>query len=313
MKKVILLLNMGGPNNLDEVEIFLKNMFNDPYILNIKSDFLRSVLANLITFFRKKDAKSNYERLGGKSPIVDITKRLVDKVEKISEYDVDFIMRYTPPFAIDVLSKYKDYNEIILFPLYPQYSKTTILSSLDDVKMALKKLDIKANIKEVEYFYKNSKYNEIIVNLIKDSIEKLSDEDIAKTSLIFSAHSLPKKMVERGDIYEEHIKEHVDILTKLIKEFKINFKEIRLAYQSKLGPVEWLGPNLSEVLKNLKSKRALVIPMSFCIDNSETDFELDIEYREIADEEEFEFYEVVKCPNDKDEFASFINKLSLEI
>ena len=253
MKKAIILLNMGGADDLSQVEMFLKNMFNDPYILTIKNSKIRSILAWLITKMRLKSATSNYVVLGGKSPIGDITRSLVAKLNqkiKVGEIKFDYAMNYTPPFANDTLKKYINFDEIVLFPLYPQHSSTTITSSLDGAKKAISDLGIKANIKIVDYFYKDENYNDIIVNNIKN----------------------------------------------------------KTLNQSRLGPVEWLGPNLNEVLPKLESKKALIYPISFCIDNSETDFELSIEYRHVANENRFEYYEVVKAPNDSDEFVNFIAK-----
>ncbi|ALV24334.1 ferrochelatase [Campylobacter iguaniorum] len=308
-KKVVLLLNMGGADNLSQVEVFLKNMFNDPYILGIKNKTLRSFVAWMITKMRVKSATKNYVALGGKSPIGDLTRSLVEKLNKTYGNEnliFDYVMNYTPPFANEVFSKYRDAKEIVLFPLYPHHSSTTIVSSLDSANAAIKELGLKAAIKTVEYFYENQSYNDIIVENIKN---KVSGLDSSKIDLVFSSHSLPKKIIEKGDLYEKHTNAHVEILANSLKNAGVKFNSISLAYQSRLGPVEWLGPNLSEVLPKLDSKRALIYPISFCIDNSETDFELDIEYRHVANENKFEYYEVVKAPNDSDKFAKFIISL----
>ena len=307
VKKAILLLNMGGPNNLDEVSVFLKNMFNDPYILSIKNGFLRKMIANLITKMRTNSAKQNYIKLGGKSPINDITKSLCEKIYKFSgeRVCVDFIMNYTPPFADEVVEKYAKFDEIFLLPLYPHFSQTTIKSSLESTEIALKKRGIK-NYKILDMFYQNRQYNEIILNLIKEKIANLSKDEISQISLIFSAHSLPQKIIDSGDPYEAQMKEHAQILSNLLEQNGIKFKEIILAYQSRLGPVKWLGPNTAEVLENLSGKKALIFPIAFCVDNSETDFELSILYKELAQEKGFEYYEVCRCPNERDEFAKFI-------
>ena len=148
MKRVLLLLNMGGANSLADVEIFLKNMFNDPYILGIKNKFLRKFVAFMITKGRLKTAKHNYEQIGGKSPICELTAKLCDKISSLqNEFGaVDFAMNYTSPFAKDVLKKYENFDEIVLLPLYPHHSQTTITSSLDDFKKAKDELEIKAKI-----------------------------------------------------------------------------------------------------------------------------------------------------------------------
>ena len=388
MKKALILLNMGGPNNLSEVEVFLKNMFNDPFILGVKSDFWRSVLAALIVRSRTSSARSNYEKLGGRSPICSITEALCERVnllarakygaglkfenadsaqnlkfqsaakfqneiefqgaanelpqeaqaqdkpaqdtllqnqlpqsvpthgeplqneapqdeKPIDELVCDYAMNYTPPFAEDVLKKYADFDEIILMPLYPHFSKTTVQSSLCSAEAALKWLGIK-NYKTIDIFYDSAAYNEILLNLIASCVAKFSADEISQISLIFSAHSLPVKMVAAGDPYEAQVKAHVKILKDLLAARGIKFKEIILAYQSRLGPVKWLEPNVADVLRDLQSKKALIFPIAFCVDNSETDFELDIFYRASARELGYEYYEVCKCPNSREDFAKFI-------
>ena len=305
MKKALLLLNMGGANSLDDVEIFLTNMFNDPYILGIKNKFLRKFVAFMITKGRLKTAKHNYEQIGGKSPLCELTAKLCEKISSLqSEFDaVDFAMNYTSPFVKDVLKKYEKFDEIVLLPLYPHHSQTTITSSLADFKKAKEELDFKAKIALCEPFYDDDAYNKIIISHIREAI---NDTDISDISLIFSAHSLPRKIIEKGDIYEKHINEHVQILGKILKEQGLNFKDVSLAYQSRLGPVKWLEPSLNEALAKCENKKALIYPLSFCIDNSETIFELVIEYAKLAKELNFSFYKVAQCPNFSDEFASFI-------
>ena len=355
MKKALILLNMGGPNNLGEVEVFLKNMFNDPFILGVKSDFWRSVLAALIVKSRTASARSNYEKLGGRSPICSITEALCEQVnllarakygaglkfenaasvsaanepsqdvssqskpsqeaqtqneapqdeKPIDELICDYAMNYTPPFAEDVFKKYADFDEIILMPLYPHFSKTTVQSSLCSAEAALKRLGIK-NYKTIDIFYDNAAYNEILLNLIASCVAKFSADEISQISLIFSAHSLPIKIITAGDPYEAQVEAHVEILKNLLAARGIKFKEIILAYQSRLGPVKWLEPNVADVLRDLQSKKALIFPIAFCVDNSETDFELDIFYRARARELDYEYYEVCKCPNSREDFAKFI-------
>lgn len=304
MKKLVLLLNMGGANSLDDVEIFLKNMFNDPHILGIKSNFWRKILAKFITKMRLKSAKENYKQIGGKSPISDITENLCKKLNSSqSELIFDYAMNYTAPFCKDVLSNYKNIDEIIVLPLYPHHSITTITSSLKDFHKAYNELNLNARVREMGEFYNSKEYNEIIIK----SIElQTKNENLSDISLIFSAHSLPQKIINNGDKYETQIKKHVEILAQNILENGLNFKDIKLAYQSRLGPIKWLEPSLNSVLEKLENKKAIIYPLSFCIDNSESVFELDIEYRHLANKLDFKFYKVCKCPNDSDEFINFI-------
>ena len=297
--KFVLFLNMGGVSKPEECSLFLKNMFNDPYILTIKNNLLRAFMAWCITKARTKSMQKNYEHLGGKSPLNDLTTRLCERLnEECKNVHFDFISTYVPPFADEVLAKYhftKD-DEIVLFPLYPHHSQTTVLSSLKCVKKALEKAQIPAKCTQIEVFYKNKLYNELIISHILRANELYEKE--RKKTLIFSAHSLPVSTIKAGDVYEKHINEHVELLKKRLASY---FDEIILAYQSKIGPVKWLTPATSEILANLNNI-ALIYPLSFCIDCSESVFELDIEYRKIAKND----YKVIPCPNYSDEFIHFI-------
>ena len=275
-------------------------MFNDKYILPLKSAFLRSILAWFITAMRQKEASESYKALGGKSPIVGLSKSLCEKLNAAqNRFHFDFAMNYTPPFAKDVLARYKGAKKITFFPLYPHHSQTTVLSSLDDATAAAKMHEI-SGIKVIEPFYEDESFNEILINDIKKTCAAagFSPND---THLIFSAHSLPVSIIKAGDLYEKHTNAHVSLLSK-----SLDFKGIHLAYQSRLGPVEWLGPNISAVLEGLKGQNVLVYPISFCIDCSESDFELDIMFREHASKVGVAKYAVVKAPNDSDGFVNYI-------
>ncbi len=311
MKRAIVFLNMGAPRDLSEVSVFLKNMFNDKNIITVKSNFLRKLIATAIVTTRGKEARENYAKLGGKSPLVKETQRLIKKVEEEFPNDIVInIMRYTPPFAQKELAwlKAKKVDKIILFPLYPQYSTTTVKSSLEDFHQALEELSYTPTIKEIKPFYKNRSYNKALFETISERICPQRD-NLEEFDLIFSAHSLPKKIIYMGDNYKNEIERHVKILTHIIKREGLNFANFHLAYQSKLGPVEWLDPSLEEKLQEIKSRKVIVVPISFVLDNSETEFELDLEYRIVAKELGFEDYRVAKCVNNSDQFISTIKEL----
>lgn len=308
-QKALVLLNMGGPNNLDEVKLFLSNMFNDKNIITVKSSLLRRFIAVMITTSRTKKAQANYAKLGGKSPLVGYTQQLVDKLQKVMpDYYVTFAMRYTPPFCEGVIRELqaKGIDEVVLLPLYPHYSTTTTKSSVEDFMDVAKALGYKGNIQIIERFYEDEAYNRLLVKKIK---EVLGENDPSSMELIFSAHSLPQKIIAKGDPYQKEITLHVGLIENLLKEENLHFKAIHLAYQSKLGPVKWLEPSLEDTLKSLSNKNALIVPISFTIDNSETEFELSQEYAEVARHLGFERYLVAKCPNDDDTFVECIKYL----
>jgi ferrochelatase len=313
-KEAIVLLNMGGPNNLEEVEVFLKNMFNDKNIITTKSALLRKFIATMITFTRTESSQKIYEELGGKSPLVGITKDLVKKLQEELKDDVLalFAMRYTPPFADEVCQKIEDEDirDIYLIPLYPQYSTTTTKSSLEDFIMHYEKVGGNAKIHYIKNFYRNKTYNKAIISSIKEAIK---DKDSSEYELIFSAHGLPQKIVDKGDPYQKQVQNHIEILKQMLKEEEINFSDIHLAYQSKVGPMKWLEPSLEDKLKELKTKKVIIFPIAFTIDNSETIYELDVEYKEVAAKLGFEDYIVARCPNDSDLFVKSLVEIYMEM
>lgn len=302
--KALVLLNMGGPRSKVELELFLRNMFNDKNIITVKSDLLRSIIASFIVMSRKNSAWENYEAIGGKSPINELTENLVNKLnEELSDYEVFQVMRYTPPFAPKCVKQLEDKNikEVVLLPLYPQYSTTTTKSSVEDF---MEIAENKFNVKIINPFYKNEKFNNLIINDILKTVESPKEYN-----LIFSAHGLPQKIVDAGDPYEKQVNEQVEILKEKFKNLGIEFQSISLAYQSKVGPMKWLTPSLEDRLEELKDKNVVIYPIAFIVDNSETKFELDIEYLEVAQELGIKDYKVVSCVNDSDKFIEVIKEL----
>ena len=309
-KEAIILLNMGGPNNLHEVELFLKNMFADPNILTMKSSLLRAFVGTMITFFRAESSQEIYRKLGGKSPIVDLTKKIVAKLQETVGDDVivDFAMRYTPPFADEAIErlKDKDISTIYLIPMFPQYSTTTTKSSLEDFEAAYHKSGGDAVIVEIKHYFHNHNYNQAILGRIK---EQMWGEKFEEFDIIFSAHGLPQKIIKAGDVYQKHIEKNVAILEQMMHEEDMKFHKVHLAYQSKVGPMKWLEPSLEQKLKSLENKNVIIYPIAFTVDNSETDYELSMEYAEVAQELGYKNYKVCRCVNDHPLFIQTLHEL----
>ena len=302
--KALVLLNMGGARSKDELEVFLRNMFNDENILTIQNKTIRSMIASLIVTLRLNKAWENYEEIGGSSPLHELTDLLVEKLqEQLPQYFVTTAMRYTSPFAQTGIARIKEKNitDVVLLPLYPQYSTTTTKSSLDDF---IQKAENQFNITIIEPFFNNETYNNAICNEIVKTNAKYDDYH-----LIFSAHGLPQKIVNNGDPYQSQIEEHLELLKEKLSHYATNFKSINLAYQSKVGPMKWLTPSLDTMLQNFKGKKVIIYPISFIVDNSETVFELDIEYREVAKDIGVKEYKVCKCVNDSDIFIEAIKEI----
>ncbi len=290
--KAIILHNMGGARNPQELREFLYNMFKDKRII---SSPIRHFLAPIISNTRYKKVWKNYEMIGG-SRIYDLTESLCNQMQKHTDSDVIYAMRYTKPFLNEIIHRY---DEVVLIPMYPHYSFTTVESTLDD----LKNTNYKGKATVVKPFFENDDFNKIITENILKEIENPK-----KWNVIFSAHGIPKKLVEKGDKYKKHIRKHVEILKNILPEFK----SVTLAYQSRFGPTEWLKPYLDEELKKFKNENVVIYPISFMIDNSETDLELKIEYRHTADEIGIKNYKVISPPNDSEEIAKFLTELANE-
>ena len=216
-------------------------------------------------------------------------------------------MRYVPPFAIDVAQEMMEdgVDEVVLMPMYPHYSTTTTKSSIEDFYKAAVECGYHPKMRVVERYYKKRAFNELIVEKIKQT---LNGNDAEEFDIVFSAHSLPQKIIDAGDGYQKEMEEHAQILEGLLYSEGVHFRKTHLAYQSKLGPMKWIGPSLGETLEKISAsnKKVILYPIAFTVDNVETVYELDIEYREVASGLKIEDYRVVRCPNDNEDFARAI-------
>lgn len=310
-KEAVVLLNMGGPNNLFEVETFLKNMFNDPLILSIKNTFMRKFVANMIINSRLEKAQNNYKHIGSKSPLVEITFSLTKVLQELDPTRFyTYAMRYTPPYSDLVIRELieKNITKVTLFSMYPQYSNTTTLSSVREFMRCAKELNYNAEISIVENYPTHSGF-------VESCIEKIKEHDIDYSDyvLLLSSHSIPKQMVDSGDPYKDEVEQSAAAIKEELSKQGINFKKIVICYQSKLGPVKWLEPYTIDSIKKYKDSKIIIYPLAFSIDNSETMYELEIENREIATKIGIKDYIVCRCPNDSPTFArAIINLINLK-
>jgi len=304
MARGILLLNMGGPNDIGEVELFLRNMFADPRILPMHP-LLRRFIGKRIIKKRLHEAQENYRQLGGRSPLTVITRSLSAKVEILTGIPVRPVMRYVPPFADEALKEFQvlGIDEIIVFPMYPQYSSTTTLSSLDDLHSRMEEMRYRPEMTVIDPYYDDEMYGEIVVDRI---LAALGEERPEQYDLILSAHGLPMRIIASGDPYRDHVEASAALIRRLLEAQGVHFRAVTLAYQSKVGSGAWLEPNLADVLRHPRNLKVLLYPLAFTIDNSETLFELEKEHREIGQKIGYEDYRVAECPNDGDDFAHFV-------
>jgi len=298
---------MGGPNNVDEVEMFLKNMFSDKNILTMDR-VTRKLVSSIIIYKRLDEVKKNFVKyLGGKSPLPVWTDKLIRKLETKLEMPIVPAMRYVPPFATSSLEKFKadGVEELILFPMYPQYSTTTTRSSLEDIEERCEALDYAPKITLIDPYYDD--YDYIAMSAAK-IVECLEGKESREYDLLLSAHGLPMSIIKAGDPYQNQVEANVSALKIYFHERGVVFNNIKLVYQSKVGSSAWLEPNLVDVLRNPYHRKVLIYPLAFTVDNSETVYELDIEHREIAKKIKYDDYLVAKCFNDDDGLVNLIVK-----
>ncbi len=285
MKKAVILFNLGGPDKLENVEPFLFNLFNDPAILNLPT-FLRYPLAKLIANRRAPTAKKIYQELGGSSPILKLTEEQASALESKlnkddngSKYKCFIVMRCWHPRAENVVKEVIDYgpDEIILMPLYPQYSAATSGSSINEWQNICKKNNFEVKTCTLCCYPTDNNF----IQAHKDEIiKKIKNLDNFK--LIFSAHGLPEKNIKKGDPYQWQVEQSVD---RVVKSLNIKNLDWILSYQSRVGPLKWIGPSTEDIIvENSKlGKQIVLVPIAFVSEHSETLVELDIEYKELAD------------------------------
>ncbi len=288
MKKGVLLFNLGGPENLQDVRPFLYNLFSDPEIIRIKNNVLRKMLAWLIASTRQRKSRDLYRQIGGGSPLRKITEvqatALRDELRARREDAGVYVgMRCWKPTIDEAVKQIlKDgITRLVLLPLFPQYSVTTTGSCLKYFQALDKKLGLSAKmeIATVESWFDEPLYIEAMADLIREGLRGFSGPE--KVHLLYSAHSIPASYVEDGDPYLEQTKRTVDLVNaQLDKAYSFT-----LAFQSRVGPVKWLSPSTRDVLVQLGREgntRVLVVPISFVSDHIETLQEIDIQYKELA-------------------------------
>ena len=294
MKRAIFLFNLGGPDKLESVEPFLFNLFNDPGIISIPFIF-RYPLAKIISKRRAPIAKNIYKEIGNKSPILELTQQQAKSLEnsllKIGDYKCFVVMRCWHPRAVDIIKKVREYGpkEIILLPLYPQYSASTSGSSIKEWNDLCEKEKYKIKTKTICCYPTENNFVASHANLIKKTIKTIDNKNF---KLLFSAHGLPESKIKKGDPYQWQIEQTVKaIMSKLTNE---NLDYI-ISYQSRVGPLKWIGPSTDEVIiKYSKEKKGIVIvPVAFVSEHSETLVELDIEYKKLAEKNGCSFYKRV--------------------
>jgi len=311
----VVLFQLGGPDSLEAIEPFLYNLFCDPDIIDFPFARLgRKPLARLISSTRARKVRHHYATIGGGSPIRRNTERQAQALEAELEargFDARcFVaMRYWHPFTEEAVAALEraHCDEIVLLPLYPQYSSTTTGSSLNEWNRRFRGKG--APVHTVTKFYCNQAYLDALVETIDRTFTRFEQPERAE--LIFSAHSVPIAVIERGDPYQRQIEE----TTALVMERGGWPNRHRLCYQSKVGASRWLQPTLRGTLRQVaeqKIEEVCVVPISFVSDHVETLGEIDHEARELAVRLGIRQFEMTPGLNDSPAFICALAGLVLE-
>lgn len=315
----VLLLNLGGPDQLEDVRPFLFNLFSDPEIIRLPFPWLQKPLAWMISTMRAKKSQENYRHIGGGSPLRRITEEQAqalqaDLCQKGQKASVYIGMRYWHPFTEEAIARIKrdQIERLVVLPLYPQFSISTSGSSF---RLLERLWQEDPALDSVEYtvipsWYNSPGYLRAMADLIAQELQQFPNPD--GVHIFFSAHGVPVSYVEEeGDPYQQEIED----CTALIMRTLDRPNPYTLAYQSRVGPVEWLRPYTEDAIRELAEKGTetlLVVPISFVSEHIETLQEIDMEYREIAEEAGIHHFHRVPALNTHPVFIEDLSNLVVD-
>ena len=307
----IVLFQLGGPDTLEAIQPFLYNLFCDPDIIDFPFARIgRRPLAKLIATTRAKKVEHHYSVIGGGSPIRRFTEGQARALESaLDGYGVSarcFVaMRYWHPFTAEAVAGLKraGCDEVVLLPLYPHYSSTTVGSSLNEWKRHYRE---NMPVHLVQSFYRDERYLDACIEKIEEALGRFPLSHAPE--IVFSAHSLPQSIIDKGDPYQREIEETV----QLLMERGGWRNHYRLCYQSKVGASKWLQPSLHRTLRDLAAegvKDICIVPVSFVSDHVETLGEIDHEAREEAGDLGIGQFEMARGLNDSPKFIDALAHL----
>ncbi|HEX7040721.1 MAG TPA: ferrochelatase [Trueperaceae bacterium] len=288
----IVMLNLGGPRDLDEVEPFLLELFADEEIIQLPA---QRWLGPFIARRRVRSVQANYRDIGGGSPILDWTTKqgrgMCERLDRISPQTAPHrfyvAFRYAKPKSEDALAQMKadGVTRAVAFTQYPQFSCATTGSSLNELWRAARRLGMEGDFawSVIDRWFAHPRFVEAMTETVRAGLAGFAPEDLADVLIVFSAHSLPMSVVNRGDAYPAEVGATVHEVMKRLGYAH----EYLVSYQSEVGPVPWLGPSTESVVRELGAKgrrNVLVVPVAFTSDHIETLHELDIEYGHLAAE-----------------------------
>jgi ferrochelatase len=291
-KVAIVLFNLGGPDQPASVRPFLVNLFTDPAILRVPF-FLRPLLARIIASARVKPATAIYALLGGRSPLLELTEQQARALERALP-DLDarcFVaMRYWHPFSLAAARAVQawDPDEVVLLPLYPQYSSTTTGSSLSAWRDAAARIGLVKPVTTLCCYHSDSGFTAGTAAMVRTSLvaARAALDPAIALRVLFSAHGLPEVIIKGGDPYQYQVEQTVAQVVRHLASLSpgASALDYRICYQSRATPQKWIGPSTEHEIERAAADKVgvLVVPIAFVSEHSETLVELDIEYRELA-------------------------------
>ena len=284
----VVLFNLGGPDCPEAIKPFLLNLFRDPAILRVPP-FIRPFLARVIARARVKPATENYAILGGKSPLLELTQDQAAALDaELAGTGIEarcFIaMRYWHPFSAEAARAVRAWNpdEVLLLPLYPQFSTTTTGSSLIDWRNAAVQAGLAKKVTTLCCWFADDGYIQATAAIVRRALDRARADSAAPIRVLFSAHGLPEVIVQNGDPYQYQVETTVAAVVRALGEPGLDHT---VCYQSRATPQKWLDPSTEVVIEQAAHDKVavLVVPIAFVSEHSETLVELDVEYRELAE------------------------------
>lgn len=320
----VLLFNLGGPESLDDVYPFLLNLFSDPDIFRVPR-ILQPLIARIIARRRAPKSREYYRQIGGGSPLRKITEEQASLLEIRmnsgnggKRWKVRVAMRYAPPRVVDAIRELlsEGIDELVFLPLYPQRSITTTGSSFREALAERNRLAPSMPIRSIPAWPSHPPYIEALAETIGESIRKIPAEE--PVHILFSAHGIPEFLVSREkDPYEQDTRTTVEAVMKRILALHHDRSiKYHLAYQSRVGPLKWLGPETRAELSRLAGENVrnlVMVPVSFVSDHQETLYEMDILYQEMSRELGYRHFLRAPSLNVRPLFIEALASLLLEI
>ena len=283
----LILLNMGGPDSLESIEPFLYNLFSDRELIQLPlGGLLQKPFARLISHFRSKKVRESYEYIGGRSPLLEWTQKQATGIaERLGERVRPFVvMRYWAPRAAEVLAQLKGQGikQAVVLSMYPHYTGATTGSSVNDFRCCAAKLYPELEYRLIEQWYDWPGYISALANRVVEGLDRFHELMRADVRILFSAHALPQKFIDRGDPYQQQVETTAEQVMAQVGDYRWS-----IAYQSRSGPVRWMTPGTDDEIIRLGAEgetSLLMVPISFVSDHIETLEEIDLQYRLLAEQ-----------------------------